>query len=226
MVGAVASDRTLLPPLDTMGLSGAARGFAAMMRAEHIGKLVALPGLAAEIRTDGTYVVTGGLGGLGPWIAAWLKRRGAGGVIRLGRTAPAAASGDIVTGDIADPATLAAVEVRVRALSLPPVRGVIHAAGILEDRLIADLDRAAFDRVATSKLGGLRAIVEQWPDLELLVGFSSAGSLFGSAGQATHTAASAALDAALSARAAAGYPAMTIDWGAWREHGAAATARR
>jgi hypothetical protein len=105
--------------------------------------------------------------------------------------------------------------------SLPPVRGVIHAAGILEDRLVADLDPAAFERVAHAKLGGLRAILAQWPDLELLVGFSSAGGLLGSSGQAAHTAASAALDAVLLARAAAGHTAVTIDWGAWRDHGAA-----
>ncbi len=222
IVAAVAADRTLLPPVGTMGLAHTARGFAAMMRAEHIGKLVALPEQPATIRADGTYVVTGGLGGLGPWITAWLKRRGAGAVIRVGRTAPADAPADVIVGDVADPATLAAVDARVQKASLPPVRGVIHAAGILEDRLIADLDRAAFDRVATAKLGGLRAIVEQWPDLDLLVGFSSAGALFGSTGQATHTVASAALDAALVARAAAGYPAVTVDWGAWREHGAAA----
>src|SRR6185312_9911981 len=183
---------------------------------------VALPEHPAAIRADGTYVVTGGLGGLGPWIAAWLKRRGAGTVIRVGRTAPTESSLDVVVGDVADPATLAAVDDRVRQASLPPVCGVIHAAGLLEDRLIADLDRPAFDRVATAKLGGLRAIVEQWPDLDLLVGFSSAGALFGSAGQATHTAASAALDAALLARASDGHPAVTVDWGAWREHGAAA----
>ena len=222
IVEAVAADRTLLPPISTMALNRVSRGFAAMMRAEHIGKLVALPEHPAAIRADGTYVVTGGLGGLGPWIAAWLKRRGAGTVIRVGRTAPTESSLDVVVGDVADPATLAAVDDRIRQASLPPVRGVIHAAGLLEDRLIADLDRPTFDRVATAKLGGLRAIVEQWPDLDLLVGFSSAGALFGSAGQATHTAASAALDAALLARASDGHPAVTVDWGAWREHGAAA----
>lgn len=222
IVTAVAADRTLLPPISTMALADASRGFAAMMRAEHFGKLVVLPEHRAAIRGDGTYVVTGGLGGLGPWIAEWLKRRGAGGVIRIGRTAPDTPAPDIVVGDVADPSTLAAVDARLRETSLPPVRGVIHAAGILEDRLISDLDRAAFDRVATAKLGGLRAIVAQWPDLDLLVGFSSAGALLGSAGQATHTAASAALDAVLLARAAAGYRAVTVDWGAWREHGAAA----
>ncbi len=220
-VAAVAADRALLPPVSTMSLGSASHSFAAMMRAEHVGKLVALPELPPTIRSDGTYLVTGAGGGLGPWICDWLARRGAGDVVRLGRSAPKDKSAGFIVGDVADPATLAAVQAHVAMQSLPPVRGVIHAAGILEDRLVADLDPAAFDRVAHAKLGGLRAILSQWPDLELLIGFSSAGGLLGSSGQAAHTAASAALDAALLSRAAAGHTAVTIDWGAWRDHGAA-----
>jgi NADPH:quinone reductase-like Zn-dependent oxidoreductase/3-oxoacyl-(acyl-carrier-protein) synthase/SAM-dependent methyltransferase len=220
-VAAVVAGRSLLPPVGTMGLGSASRGFAAMMRAEHVGKLVVLPEMPATIRSDGTYVVTGAGGGLGPWICDWLERRGAGSVIRLGRSAPKDQSANFIVGDVADPATLAAVQAYVTARALPPIRGVIHAAGILEDRLVADLDGGAFDRVAHAKLGGLRTILARWPDVELLVGFSSAGGLLGSSGQAAHTAASAALDAALVARAAAGHTAVTIDWGAWREHGAA-----
>lgn len=219
---AVAANRSLLPPVSTMGLAAASRGFAAMMRAEHVGKLVALPEMPAAVRSDGSYLVTGAAGGLGPWICDWLARRGAGGVIRLGRSAPREKSPDFIVGDVANPAALAAVQAYATAQALPPIRGVIHAAGTLEDRLVADLDPAAFDRVAHAKLGGLRALLAQWPDLELLVGFSSAGGLLGSSGQAAHTAASAALDAALLARAAAGHTAVTIDWGAWRDHGAAA----
>ncbi|MGE5268928.1 MAG: beta-ketoacyl reductase, partial [Thiohalocapsa sp.] len=128
----------------------------------------------------------------------------------------------IVVGDVADAATLAAVDARARELGLPAVRGVVHAAGVLEDALVARLDPASLDRVMRPKLAGVRAISEHWPDLDLLVGFSSAGALFGSAGQASHTAASAALDAALRQLAAAGRSAVAVDWGAWGEHGAAA----
>ncbi|MGE5271336.1 MAG: polyketide synthase dehydratase domain-containing protein, partial [Thiohalocapsa sp.] len=78
---AVAADPSLLPPLTTLPLAAARHAFEAMMRASHVGKLVAMPAWPAAIRGDGTYVVTGGLGGLGPEIAAWLLRRGAGGVL-------------------------------------------------------------------------------------------------------------------------------------------------
>jgi NADPH:quinone reductase-like Zn-dependent oxidoreductase/3-oxoacyl-(acyl-carrier-protein) synthase/SAM-dependent methyltransferase/acyl carrier protein len=217
----VAADPTLLPPVRTLPLADTPDAFALMMRAAHVGKLVALPAHPIAIRHDGSYLVTGGLGGLGPQIAAWLSRQSAGGVVRLGPRAPAAAD-DIVLGDVTNPAALRAVDAHLKARRLPRLRGVIHAAGVLEDGVVASLDPGSFDRVAAPKLLGLRAIQAQWPDLELLVGFSSAGALFGSAGQAAHTAASAAFDAELAAMAAAGRPAVTVDWGAWRDHGAAA----
>ena len=72
-------------------------------------------------------------------------------MVRLGRSAPKDKSADFIVGDVADPAALAAVQAHVTARALPPIRGVIHAAGILEDRLVADLDPAAFERVAQAK---------------------------------------------------------------------------
>jgi acyl carrier protein len=209
-------------------LAEARCAFEAMMRAEHVGKLVAMPPLPATIRADGTYVVTGGIGGLGPEIAAWLERRGAGGILLVARRPPdgpmpqGVRPESVVIGDVADPDTLRAVDMRARDLGLPPVRGVVHAAGMLEDALIASLDAASLDRVMAPKLGGVRAILDHWPDLDLLVGFSSAGALFGSAGQAAHTAASAAMDTELAAVAAAGRSVVAVDWGAWGERGAAA----
>ena len=220
---AVARDPGLLPPVITLPLAQVEAAFSAMMRAAHIGKLVVLPEQAAAIRAEGSYLVTGGGGGLGPEIAGWLRRRGAGGVVRLVRRAPDGAD-DVVAGDVTDPAALAGVDEHLRVRGLPPLRGVIHAAGVLEDGVIASLDPASFARVAAPKLDGLRAIQARWPDLDLLVGFSSAGALFGSAGQAAHTAASAALDAALEEAAAAGRAAVAIDWGAWRDKGAATSA--
>jgi NADPH:quinone reductase-like Zn-dependent oxidoreductase/3-oxoacyl-(acyl-carrier-protein) synthase/SAM-dependent methyltransferase/acyl carrier protein len=222
VMAAVAADPTLLPPVRTFPLEEAPEAFAAMMRASHAGKLVALPAHPAGIRADSTYLVTGGLGGLGPEIAAWLTRRGAGGVVRLARRAlEGGLPDDVVIGDVTDPQGLAAVDAHVSARDLPPLRGVFHAAGLLEDRTVATLDPSSFGRVAAPKLDGLAAIRAHWPDLSLLVGFSSAGALFGSAGQAAHTAASAALDAVLEAAAAQGQAAVAIDWGAWRDLGAA-----
>ena len=201
VLDAVAADPTLLPPVATVPLIEARGAFETIMRSEHVGKLVALPSLPARIRGDATYVVTGGLGGLGPDIADWLARRGAGGVIAVARRAPPGeVPGHVVVGDVADAATLRTADARALALGLPPVRGVVHAAGLLEDGLVATLDPSSLQRIAAPKLDGLAAILAHWPDLDSLVGFSSAGALFGSAGQAAHTAASAALDAAPAVR--------------------------
>ncbi len=220
LLAAVEADPSLLPPVTALPLSAAPGALQSMLRAEHRGKLVAIPGLPHRIRGDRSYLVTGATGGLGPAIVAWLRHRGAGGVLRLARRGDPAP--DLVLGDVTDPAALAAVNDRAATLGLPPIGGVIHAAGLLEDGLAARLKPGAFARVAAPKCGGLSAILRAWPRLDLLVGFSSAGALFGSSGQAAHTAASAALDAALRAAWAGGIGAVAVDWGAWRGIGAAA----
>ncbi len=220
LLAAVAADPSLLPPVTTLPLSAAPAALHAMLRAEHRGKLVAIPDLPRAIRRDRSYLVTGAGGGLGPAIVEWLRARGAGGVLRLARRGDPAP--DLVLGDVTDGAALSAITARAASLGLPPIGGVIHAAGLLEDGLAARLAPDAFDRVAAPKRGGLAAILREWPHLDLLVGFSSAGALFGSAGQAAHTAASAGLDAALREAAASGINAVAVDWGAWRGIGAAA----
>lgn len=220
LLAAVAADPSLLPPVTALPLTAAPEALQSMLRAEHRGKLVAIPALPHAIRADRSYLVTGATGGLGPAIVAWLRQRGAGGVLRLARRGDPAP--DLVLGDVTDPASLAATTARAATLGLPPIGGVIHAAGLLEDGLAARLAPGAFARVAAAKLGGLAAIRREWPRLDLLVGFSSAGALFGSSGQAAHTAASAGLDAALHEAWAAGIGAVAVDWGAWRGIGAAA----
>ncbi|WP_203073863.1 beta-ketoacyl synthase N-terminal-like domain-containing protein [Falsiroseomonas ponticola] len=220
LLAAVAADPSLLPPVTALPLSAAPAALQSMLRAEHRGKLVAIPDLPRAIRGDRSYLVTGAGGGLGLAIVAWLRARGAGGVLRVARRGDPAP--DLVPGDVTDAAALAAVTARAASLGLPPIGGVIHAAGLLEDGLAARLPPGAFDRVAAPKRGGLTAILAEWPHLDLLIGFSSAGALFGSAGQAAHTAASAGLDAALREAAADGINAVAVDWGAWRGIGAAA----
>lgn len=216
----LADHPALVPPVAALPMGAAGEAFGAMLRARHVGKIVLLPERRFAVGADGTWLVTGARGGLGPLIVAWLRARGAGAVLRLARRGDPAP--DLVIGDVADPGALDEVEARRAALGLPPVRGVVHAAGVLEDGVIAGLDAGAFARVARPKVGGIAAIVARWPDLDLLLGFSSAGGQLGSSGQAAHTAASAALDAALLAARARGVPAVTIDWGAWAGVGAAA----
>lgn len=186
---------------------------------------------APTIRSDGDYLITGGLGGLGMEVAQWLAQCGAGRVLLLGRNAPdpmqtkaiealrAKASVEVITADVADRMSLAAVIAGCRNL-----RGVFHAAGTLEDGLATSFNRARLWAALRPKLAGawiLHRLTLDRP-LDHFVLFSSAASLLGSAGQSGHAAANAYLDALAWHRRASRLPALSINWGAWQKVGAAA----
>jgi acyl transferase domain-containing protein/SAM-dependent methyltransferase len=212
---AVAADPSLRPTVRTVPLADAEAVLATLRRAEHLGKLVLLPEWPRTIRNDASYLVTGGRGGIGPDVVAWLRGKGAGVVLTLGRTP--STEPHAITGDVADPASLGAVDRHIARHGLPPLRGVIHAAGVLADRAIAGLAPAEIEAPLAAKLAGAHAIAARWPQLDLFLAFSSAGAVLGSPGQASHTAASAALDAFMAGRG------TTIDWAAWAGKGAAVT---
>ena len=107
--------------------------------------------------------------------------------------------------------------------SLPPLRGVVHAAGVLEDGLLSRQTPDQFARVLAPKSAGawnLHQLTLRQP-LDFFVMYSSAAALLGSPGQANHMAANAFLDGLARLRRAAGLPAVSIGWGAWSEIGAA-----
>jgi len=191
----------------------------------------------SPIRPDGTYLVSGGLGGIGLALAEWLVGRGAGTVLLLGRTAPnerqravienlRAAGGQIVfvLCDVSDAAALRALREGVLR-SCPPVRGVLHAAGTLADAPLAVQDAARFETVARGKLDGawqLHGFTQNDP-LDLFVLFSSVSGLFGAAGQANYAAANSFLDGLAAWRRSRGLPALSVAWGAWATRGMAAS---
>src|ERR1700730_16502785 len=127
--------------------------------------------------------------------------------------------------DVANEAELRAFFDEFRAEGWPPIRGVVHAAGVLRDGLLADLDAAAMDSVMRPKVMGgwlLHQLLHDAP-LDFFVLFSSAGSLLGQAGQGNYAAANAVLAALAHPRRAQGQPALTINWGAWADLGFADT---
>ncbi|MBB5083246.1 polyketide synthase [Nonomuraea endophytica] len=176
--------------------------------------LPAAPGhRGAEVVGPGAYVVTGGFGRLGLAVARWLAGRGATRIVLNGRSAPEGPLPDgavVVVGDLAADGTAerlveAATEGGLR------LRGVVHAAGVLDDRLVADLDADSLHRVWTGKvLGGLR-LHEATREADWWVAFSSAAALLGSPGQAAYAAANAWLDALCQVRPAA----VAVNWGTW-----------
>lgn len=195
-------------------------------------------------RTDGSYLITGGLGDLGLSVARWMTEQGARRLILLGRTKlpprscwnsaePGSRMADQIAAirkmenqgasvhlasvDVADEGELTGFLNEYLAEGWPPIRGVVHAAGVLHDGLLAQLDEAALTSVLRPKMVGgwlLHKLLENAP-LEFFVLFSSAGSLLGQPGQGNYAAANAFLDALAHQRSARGQPALSINWGAW-----------
>ncbi|MFD0904115.1 SDR family NAD(P)-dependent oxidoreductase [Actinomadura sediminis] len=202
------------------------------------------PGAALEpparpgriVRRGGAYVITGGYGGIGLVTARLLAERGAGRIVLSGRRGPDDAAEKviarlresgvdvgIVLGDIAAPGTAERL-VRVAQEGGVPLRGVVHGAGAIDDRLIADLGPDDLHRVWTAKVEGARRLSEATWDLDLdwLVMHSSAAALLGSPGQGAYAAANAAIDALVAYRRAHGRPGTTVNWGTWSRVGGAA----
>ncbi|MEV0501581.1 SDR family NAD(P)-dependent oxidoreductase [Streptomyces spectabilis] len=194
----------------------------------------AVHGLPDLVRNDAGYLITGGLGGLGLLTARRLAERGARRVVLCGRTPPsetvaqeledlrttAASDITVVLGDIADPAT--AQQALTAATEHGAVlRGIVHAAGVVEDATLANLDSALLTRVWRGKAEGAWVLHQATLDAELdfFAVYSSIASLIGSPGQAAYAAANAYLDALVTHRLAEGLPATGIHWGAWSQVG-------
>ena len=187
------------------------------------------------VPAQATYLITGGLGGLGLEVADWLAQRGARHLLLVGRSDPTAdtqarieqwkARGvDVIVAraDVTDRAQLAAALGRID--SGCPLRGVIYSVGVLDDGTLLQQSPERFARVMGPKVQGAWNVhaLTQEASLDFFVVFASAAGLLGSPGQANHAAANAFLDAFASYRRAEGKPGLSIDWGAWSEVGAAA----
>jgi NAD(P)-dependent dehydrogenase (short-subunit alcohol dehydrogenase family)/SAM-dependent methyltransferase/acyl carrier protein len=190
--------------------------------------------VAIEIRADRSYLVTGGLHGLGLRVARWLVQRGARNLVLMGRRAPdAAASQEIAAlrgcqaqievhqGDVADEGGMTSLLGRLRGAAAP-LAGVVHAAGALDDGVLSGLTWSRFETVMAAKVRGSWNLHRHAGPLDFLVFFSSGASVGGSAGQANHAAANAFEDALAWHRNAGGQPTLSINWGPWAEIGTAA----
>jgi len=236
-------------PYTEFPVARAAAAFRHLARADHVGKAVltfpdptdadATDADSTDTRSrfdpDATYLVTGGLGDLGRIVARWLAASGARHLLLIGRTprpddpalAELARLGAQVAYepvDVADETALRGLLDRRAGAGCPPVRGVVHAAGVAEFRLVDELQPDELARVLHPKVAGgwaLHRVLRDAP-LDFFVLFSSASAVLGSPMLSAYAAGNAFLDGLAHHRRAAGLPALAIDWGYWTGTGMAA----
>ena len=204
------------------------------------------------LRSDAAYLITGAFGGVGREVAQWLVREGARRLVLIGRSPlpprsewesldPTTDAADRVRAvkaleamgaavhtlavDVADRLRLKGALDRYRSEEWPPIRGVVHCAAIIEDRILTDLDTDSVRRVAAPKAMGAWNLHEYFEDapLDCFILFSSSGAFLGAMGQGSYAAANAFLDALAHARRSRSLPALSINWGFWQGLGFAAT---
>jgi thioester reductase-like protein len=187
------------------------------------------------LHADATYLITGGLGGLGLRAAQWLAGHGARHLLLLGRSAPGEQAREAIAAmaahgvqvvvasvDVAAYEPLAATLANVRT-TMPPIRGVLHAAGTVRFVPTAELDRASLLEDWAPKIQGtlnLHTILAA-ESLDFFALYASCSGVLAAPGTAGYAAANAFLDGFAQYLRAQGRPALSVDWGAWAEAGMA-----
>ncbi|MBO4275758.1 type I polyketide synthase, partial [Microbispora triticiradicis] len=181
---------------------------------------------------EGTVLIVGGSGGLGPVVARHLvAAHGARRLLLLSRRGSAApGAGELAAGlaEAGASVTFAACDAsdrdeleRVLAGLDHPLTAVIHAAGVVDDGVVESLTPERIDTVFAAKVDAAVNLHELTRDADLsaFILFSSAAGTFGGPGQGNYAAANAFLDALAVRRRAAGLPATSLAWGVWAEAG-------
>jgi NADPH:quinone reductase-like Zn-dependent oxidoreductase/acyl carrier protein len=232
-------------PHEAFPIARAADAFHQMAQARHIGKIVlsledraglqiaAASAHASRIHSSATYLITGGLGGLGLSVASWMIGQGARHLVLVGRSGASGAASRsvdemraagaqvrVIHADVGDADALDRVLAAIEG-DMPRLAGVIHAAGVLEDSTLLQLDLERLRRVMAPKVAGAwnlhRATRDQ--SLDFFVLYSSGSALLGSPGQGNYNAGNAFLDGLAHYRRRQGWPALSIDWGPFSEVG-------
>ncbi len=227
-------------PLRTFPLGRIVEAFRYMAQARHTGKIViSMEGggpvrvekrLPTKITIDGNarYLITGGLGGFGLKVAEWLVEKGARHLVLIGRSGVATTEArqavvalkqkgavvDVRGVDVSDAARTNAMMIELTGEG-PPLKGIFHAAMVIDDGVLLQLDHKRFRRVMAPKVDGCwnlhRSSLGQ--PLDCFVLFSSISTVLGNPGQANYAAANAFLDGFAHYRRALGLPALSVNWG-------------
>ena len=222
----------------------ASEAFRFMAQARHIGKVVlsfgrnvqVLPAERTQLfRNNASYIITGALGGVGSAAASWMAANGAGHLVLMSRRKPSAESEALmreieqqgtrvvhVQTDVADPVQVEALTREMRR-TMPPLRGILHAAAAIDDCLALNLTHERFETAMDAKAFGawnLHAATLAEP-LDFFVLFSSVAAVYPAVGVASYAAANTFLDTFARYRRALGRPATSVNWGGWDKTGLA-----
>jgi myxalamid-type polyketide synthase MxaE and MxaD len=188
------------------------------------------------VNENSTYLITGGLGALGLQLSQWLVEQGAKHLVLTARRSATEAAQvvldrlqqqgvqiRVVLADITQAVDVERIFQEL-SVSMPPLKGVIHAAGTLEDGLLLQQNWERFEKVMAPKILGswfLHQHTRTLP-LDFFVCFSSVAALLGSAGQGNYAAANAFMDALAHYRRGQALAGLSLNWGPWAELGMAA----
>ena len=247
VVEAVGSGRWAPLPVTHFPADEVVQAFQFMVTARHIGKLaIRFEGMREQVRVlpskigaatlqqprfngNGSYIITGGLGGVGLTVAEWMAAKGAGCLVLVSRRTPSAeedaamerarASGARVEHRRTDLTDRHAVEMLIGEIeeTMSPLRGIMHAAAVIDDALVTDLRPERFDAVLGPKVRGAWYLHEATRDLplEFFVMFSSVATIFPQPGHGSYAAANSFLDSFAAYRRGLGLAASSINWTGW-----------
>lgn len=225
-------------PAEIYPLTEARTAFRRMQQARHIGKIVVQIPNPLQPRPDRSYLITGGLGAIGLHTASYLAQRGAGDIVLTSRRAADADTQQVIdeitdryktrihvfTADVGEESEVAELLERIRA-ELPPLAGIAHLAGVLDDALLGQQDLERFRTTLSPKAFGALHLDRLTNDdeLDFFIVSSSVSSLFGSPGQSNYATANALLDGLVARRRAQGLPATGVNFGPWAQGGMASS---
>lgn len=241
-------EQTLHPlPHRVFPISQVKSAFRYMAQAKHIGKIVIslqnpdviIPPPQEKITFDqhGTYLITGGLGGFSLALAQWLVEHGAGNLVLMGRSGQVSPDAELIinslkaagTNVVVAKADVSQADQVARVLkdikeSLPPLRGIFHAALVLDDAILLQLNQERFQKVIAPKVDGAWNLHTQTLNIPLdcFVLFSSVAATIGNPGQGNYVAASVFLDTLAHYRRNLGLKALSVNWGVIADVGYAA----
>ena len=187
------------------------------------------------LKDHSTYLITGGFGALGLQVGKWMVEQGAKHLVLIGRRKPSDKAIEVIRqleqqgtqvlilqGDVSKPQDVTQI-LEIIDSSAPPLKGIIHAAGVLDDGLLQQMSWESLQKVMAPKVEGAWNLhtLTQTCSLDFFVCFSSVASLLGSPGQGNYACANAFMDALIHHRHAMSLPGLSINWGPWAEVGMA-----